>query len=201
MIATCVPFYLLRPPSAYHKLHTPAGAAANRSIIDDFGVQTSTSVLAAGIYGVVVFGSFCTWLPTYLVTHFEGIRDISALYDSTFPYLIALFVPTGFAAKTFLFTPAMAAKPDQEEGAAVFDPMTATLRGTLAYNFVPQSKRGRTLLARTATLIAVSGVHTWLHTYGAVEGAEGFGAAGWSSIWAFAAALTGGAFWLVGDVD
>ena len=203
IIATCLPFYLLRDRSAFHNLHTPKGAVANRTVIDDWGVQISTSMLAAGVYGVVVFASFGTWLPSYLVTHFEGIRDISTLYDSTFPFLIAFFVPAGFAAKTFLFTPTMAAKrgPAEEEATATFDPENSTLGETFVYNFWGYSKRVKTLITRTAALVTVSSVHTWLHTYGAVEGAEGFGAVGWASVWALAALLTSAAYLVVGDVE
>ena len=34
-----------------------------------------------------------------------------------------------------------------------------------------------------------------------VEGAEAYGAAGWAGVWAAAAAVTGGAFWCVADVE
>ena len=203
LISPCAPFYAFRKLSPYHKFTTPKGAAANRSIIDDIGVQVSTSLLAAGIYGLVVYGSFLSWLPSYLVIHFEGIRDISALYDSTFPAIIAVFIPIGFAAKTFLFTPTLAALPDEKEERAIkrFDPETATLKETFVFNVWGHSKRVKTLLVRTATLIVVGGVHTWLHTYGAVEGAEGFGAVGWSSVWALAALVTALAYLFVGDVE
>ena len=200
--AICIPFLLLRDVSAFHQLHTPKGKAANRSIIDDFGVQTSTSLLAAGIYGVIVFGSFTTWLPSYLVTHFEGIRDVSSLYSSTFFYLCLIFVPTGFAARVFLFTPTMAAKPDEADmQLAKFNPESATLAETMAYNVWGHSKRTRTMIARTTILVVMGFVHTWLHTYGAVEGAEGFGAVGWASVWALAAAVTGTSLLVVGDVE
>ena len=204
LIAFCVPFSLLRDRLAYHHLTTPRHAGvSNRSIIDDFGVQASTTLLATGVYGVVVFGSYGTWLPQHLVMHFEGIRDISALYDSKFPYLLLAFFPMGVAAKTFLFTPTMAAKPDEEEEEEIehFDPSTATLSETLVYNLWGHSKRIKTLIERTVALIAVASVHTFLHTYGAVEGAEGFGAVGWSLVWAVAAAVTSLAYLYVGDVE
>ena len=201
-VATFVPFYLLRISSSVHSIQTPKGVAANRSVINDFGIQISTSLLAASIYGVVVLGSFGTWLPVYLVTHFDGIRDISALYEANFPLVAGGFIPVGFAAKVFLFTPATAAKPDaHDKSTAAFNPETATLYETIMYNLWGYSKRTRTMIKRTATLVTVSGLHTWLQTYASVEGAEGFGAAGWSSVWAVAAMLTGVAFWWVADVD
>ena len=96
----------------------------------------------------------------------------------------------------------MAAKPDEAElQMARFEPETATLAETVAYNVWGHSKRNRTMIERTSTLVAMGFVHTWLHTYGAVEGAEGFGAVGWASVWALAAAVTGGALLIVGDVE
>jgi len=202
MVATCVPFLLLRGSSNYHMFKAPKGAVANRTVVNDYGVQAFTSLLAAGVYGVVIFGSFGSWMPVYLVSHFDGIRDISSLYNAQFPWLIAAFIPTGIAAKVFLFTPATAAKPDAaDKEMASFDPETASLGETIMYNLWGHSKRVRTLIERTAILVVVGGLHTWLHTFVAVDGAEGFGAAGWSSVWALAATLTGVAFWWVGDVE
>ena len=141
-------------------------------------------------------------MPKYLVTHFEGIKDISLLYNSTFIYLAGTFVPTGFAAKTFLFTPAVAAKPDpNDKKAGAFDAETSTLRETFVHTFWSHSKRVKVLIQRTGSLAAMVGMHTWLHTYVAVDGAEGYGAAGWSGVWALAATVTGFAFFWMSHVD
>lgn len=200
-LAAYAPFYSLKVSSSVHSVITPRGIAANRSVINDFGVQTYISLLAASVYGVVVFGSFGSWLPVYLVTHFDGIKDISALHNANFLFLIASFVPVGFAAKLFLFTPSQAAKADKyDKETANFNPETATFGETLLYNLWGYSHRSRQLAKRTATLVAVGGLHTWLQTYATVEGAEALGAAGWSSVWALAATLTGVAFLWVGDV-
>jgi len=188
--------------SSIHSIKTPKGVAANRTVINDYGVQVSTSVFAAGIYGVVVLASYLTWLPEYLVNHFDGIRDISGVHNTNFPWLVCSYVPMGFAAKVFIFTSSTAAKPDAyDKEIARFDPETATLVETVIYNLWGYPKRTRTVIKRTATVVAVSGLHTWLQTYVVIEGAEGLGAAGWSSVWAVAASLTGVAFWWVGDVE
>ena len=183
-------------------MRTPKGVAANRSVINDFGVQAATSLLAAGIYGLVVLTSYSSWLPIYLVTHFDGIKDISALHNKNFPFLAASFLPMGFAAKMLLFTPATAAKPDRhDKEVAKFNPEDATLGETVWYNVWGYSRRTRVLIKRTTTLIAVVGLQTSLQTYVTVEGAEAFGALGWSSVWALAATITGAAFWWVADVQ
>ena len=192
---------MLKVSSSIHSLRTPKGVAANRSIINDFGVQITTSLLAAGIYGVVVLASYSTWLPIYLVTHFDGIRDITAIHNKNFAYLAGSFLPLGFAAKVLLFTPATASKPDaHDKEVAKFNPEIATLGETVWYNVWGYSKRTRTLIKRTATLVAVAGLQTSCQTFVAIEGAELFGAIGWSSVWALATIFTGVAFWWVANV-
>ena len=202
ILTTYLPFRLLREVSPTHTLEAPKGLVSNRSVINDLSVRAYTTVLAAGIYGVVVFGSFGTWLPVYLVIHFDGIRDISAAHSAALPFLIASFLPIGYAAREFLFTAATGAKPDAyDKELARFNAATATLGETIMYNLFGYSKRTRTLVKRTATVAITAGLHTWLQTYVAIEGAEALGAAGWSGVWAIAAALTGAAYWWVGDVE
>ena len=203
VLTTYLPFRLLREESPTHSVEaSKKGLVSNRSVINDLTVRIYTAFLAAGIYAVVVFGSFGTWLPVYLVTHFDGIRDISAAHSAALPFLIVSFVPTGYAAREFLFTAATGAKPDAyDKELARFNPTTATLSETIMYNLWGYSKRTRTLIIRTATVAIAGGLHTWLQTFVAIEGAEGFGAAGWSLVWAVGAALTGAAYWWVGDVE
>ena len=202
ILAAWLPFYFLKVSSSIHSVKTPRGVAANRSVINDYGVQIATSLLAAGIYGVVVLTSYSSWLPTYLVTHFDGIVDITALHNKNFAWLVGSFLPLGFAAKVFLFTPATASKPDRhDKEVAKFDPESATLGETVWYNIWGYSHRTRSLIKRTMTLVVVGGLHTSQQTYITIKGAEGYGAIGWSSVWALAATLTGAAFWWVGDVQ
>ena len=197
-----IPFYTLKVSSSIHSIKTPKGVAANRSVINDYGVQVYTSLLAAGIYTVVIFGSYSSGLRIFLATHFDGLPDISAAYSQNLPWLILSFLPTGLAAKMFLFTPATAAKADKhDKQTAAFNPETATLGETVMYNLWGFSHRARILIKRTATLVAVGTAHTVIQTYGSLEGAEFSGAVGWSSMWGLAATLTGAAFLWVGDVD
>lgn len=201
-LATYIPFRLLRPLSPAHNPEAPKGAVSNRSVINDWEVSVYNSFLAAGIYGLTVYGSFGTWLPVYLVTHFDGLRDISAAHNARLPFLIASFIPIGIAAKSFLFTPATGAKRDLGDiKRTAFNPETATLVETVEYNVWGYSKRTRTMIQRTATLATVVFLTSWLKVAQTVEGAESSGAAGWAGVWATAAMLTGTAFWWVGHVD
>lgn len=201
-LSTYIPFRLLRDPSATHRSVTPKSTVANRSLINDSSVRIYTSLLAAAIYAVVVFGSLGSWLPLYLVLHFDGLRDISAAHGAALPKLIVLSLPVGWAAREFIFTPSTGSRPDSYDAQlASFDPETATLRETFLYNVWGYSKRTRTLIKRTLTLAAITGLHNWLQTYVAIEGTESSGAAVWSAVWALAAVVTGAAFWWVGDVE
>ncbi len=188
--------------SATHSLHAPKGSVANRSIINDIPVRALTTLLAAGIYGVLVYGSYSTWLPVHLVVYFDGLRDISTAHTAALPFLIASFIPVGYAAREFLFAPATGARLNLGDiRARAFNPATATLGETVMYNLWGYSKRTRELIKRTATLVAVSGFNTWLQTFVTVEGVESYGAAGWAAVWAGAAALTGLMYAWVGDVE
>lgn len=202
ILTTYLPFRLLRQSSATRIYYPPDVLVFNRSVINDFAIRTYTSLLGAAIYGVIVFGSFGSWLPVYLVVHFDGIKDITAAHTDILPKLIALALPVGYAAREFIFTPAVGAQPDSRDSiTASFNPETASLGETIMWNLWGYSKRTRILIKRTATLVAISGLHTWLQTYVAVQGTEFYGAAGWSGVWAVAAMVTGAAYWWVGDVE
>jgi len=201
VLTTYIPFRLLRDMSPTHSTNPPKGSVANRSIINDLGVRFFTTLLAACIYAVTVYASFCTWLPVHLVVHFDGLRDVSPAHNAALPFLIASSLPIGYAAREFLFTPATGARPGLDDiKAKAFNPASASLLETIKYN-VHVQKRTRILLKRTTILIAATAIHTWLHTYVTLEGSEYWGALGWSGLWAGAAALTGIAFWWITDVD
>ena len=202
LLAISIPFYFLRKSSVAHQFQPPDNSVANRSVISDWSIQVLTTLLSSGVYASLVEISFRTWAPRFFVTHFEGIKDLSKVYNPQFLLLYAAFLPVGFAARAFLFNPSTAAKPDAyDERVAAFDPETATLGETFIQNIFGHSIGTRILTRRTLTLAAVVGIHTWLHTYLVVDGAEGFGAIGWSSIWVLSAIITGLGFGWVENVS
>lgn len=202
VLSTYLPFQLLRDSSPVHQPEVSKDMVANRSILNDYHIKLSTSILAAAVYGLVVFASFRGWLPEFLIVHFEGLRDLSGAHEAALPFLTLGFTLSGYAAQSFLFVPALGAKPDVHDmQMAEFNPETATLSETVWYNVWGYSKRSRTLIKRTATLAFASAMQTGLRTYITVEGVEFAGAAGWAAMWASAALLVGGVLWWVGDVD
>ena len=201
-LAAYIPFSALRPVSPSHNAEAPAKSVSNRSILNDLPSSIFISILAASIYGVILYGSFITWIPSFLVNYFDGVRDLSAAYSAALPFFVVSFIPYGFAARKFMFTPAIGAKPDLGDiRNSAFNPETASLSETVMHNLWGYSKRTRTLVKRTATLAALTGLYTWFQVFVTVEGAEGYGAAGWASPWVVATALTGTAFWWVGNVE
>ena len=201
-MTTYIPFRLLRPVLPTHSSEAPKGAIANRTIINDLPVAVFTSLLAAGIYGIVLYSSFATWLPTHLILHFDGLRDLTGAYEATVALLLPAFIPSGIAAKSFLFTPSTGARADLGDiKNSAFNPETATLWETVLYNLWGYSKRTRTIIKRTATLAAVVYLNTFLQVFVTVEGADAIGAAGWACVWATATVLTGSALWWVGNVE
>ncbi|KAL8682330.1 MAG: hypothetical protein Q9186_001606 [Xanthomendoza sp. 1 TL-2023] len=200
--STYLPFTLLRDSSPVHRSEAKKHEVANKSILDDFNIRLYTSFLAAVMYGIVIYGSFRSWLPGFLIVHFDGLKDLSGAYEAALPGVTIGFLISGYAAQSFLFVPALGAKPDAHDiQMAEFDPETATLGQTIWYNVWGYSKRSRTLIKRTVTLILVSAMQTGLRTVITVEGVDVVGAAGWAAMWAMAATLVGSGFWWVGDVE
>ena len=196
-ITTYVPFRLLRPLSPAHAASSRHGRVANRDIVTDFSVQAYTTLLAAAIYSVTLYGAYASYLPIYLVSYFNNIPSIAAAHAATpislFPTTLAL----GVAARSFIFTPAAAAsglKP------APLDTVGASLSETFWYNFWGYSKRTRVVVLRTLALMLVSGTNTFVQTFVTLEGVEAMGAAAYSAVWVLASGITGLALGLVSAV-
>lgn len=195
---TYLPFRLLRPLSAAHALSSSSfRTVPNRDIITDCSVQALTTVLAASIYSVVLYAAYITYLPVVLVTYFNDIPSIAAAHESNYITLLPFTLIAGLAAKSFIFTPVTAIGAD---AAMEFDPVTANFWETLMYNVWGYSARTKAVIKRTATLVILSGVNTFIQVFGTIQGVEPQGAAAYSALWVVAAALTGLALSVVGAV-
>ncbi|KAG4432594.1 hypothetical protein IFR05_011919 [Cadophora sp. M221] len=202
-LTTYIPFRLLRPLSLAHSASTSKHSVAvrNKDIITSYTIQTYTTILAGAIYAVTLFTSYTTFLPVYLVTYFDGIRSIAAAHPNS---LVTIFPTTfilGLAAKSFIFTPTVTAAPTAEDAKyAAFHPETATLGETFWYNVWGFSSRQKVMIKRTATLMLVTGVNTFVQTFVTIEGVEATGAVVYSGVWVAAAMITGITLGVVGDV-
>ncbi|OLN94006.1 hypothetical protein CCHL11_03372 [Colletotrichum chlorophyti] len=199
MLSTFVPFRLLRPLSGAH-----AGAknVPNREIIADIPIQIYTTILAAAIYSLTLFAAYKTYLPTTLVVYFEGLPNLAPVYAINFLATLPVTIAFGIAARTFIFTPFVGTgETAEDEKLAEFDPVTATLGETLAWNLWGYTTREKVVILRTAAAILVTGVNTYLQTYKTVNGVESYGAALYAGAWVGAAFLTGVGLAFVGGGD
>ncbi|PVH86840.1 hypothetical protein DL98DRAFT_510314 [Cadophora sp. DSE1049] len=202
-LTTYIPFRLLRPLSLAHSASTSKHSVSvrNKDIITSNSIQAYTTLLGGAIYAVTLFTSYSTFLPVYLVTYFDGIHSIAAAHASS---PIAIFPTTfvlGLAAKSFIFTPTVTAAPTTADAKnAVFNPETATFSETFWYNVWGYSSRKKVVIKRTATLMLVTGVNTFVQTFVTIEGVEATGAVVYSGVWVAAALITGATLGVVGDV-
>lgn len=164
----------------------------NRAIISDAQTVLATSLLGAAVYGVSLFAAFQTFLPAFMVVHFDNLPSLAAAHAANLPLLVATLLPVGFAAREFVLVPSLAAQSSRADAERkAFNPETAGLREHVVYNLWWFSKGTRVLVKRTAALVALTFAHSWSHAGTVLEGADEVGAAGYSGVWAVAATLTG----------
>ncbi|KAJ0109191.1 hypothetical protein J7T55_009522 [Diaporthe amygdali] len=202
VIASFVPFLLLRPLSAAHK---SSSSTPNREIIADKPIQVLSTLLASFIYSVVLFLSYKTFLPGILVLYFIGIPTVEPLHSATSIYVsplaTTLALASGIAARSFIFTPlAATGRTEADEKAAQFDPVNASLGETLWWNIWGYTTQTKVGVARTIVLMVVTGINTTLQGTLTISGVEATGAAVYASIWVVAAFFTGVGLGAVGEV-
>ncbi|KAI0024739.1 hypothetical protein F4780DRAFT_552294 [Xylariomycetidae sp. FL0641] len=191
-LATYAPFRLLRPLSRAHgdPSHIP-----NAEIATDTPIALLTTLLAGAIYSVTLLFAYATYLPTALVVYFDGLPSIVRAHESSYVGLLPVSLALGFAARVFLFTPAVPADAKTRN----FDPVAASLGDTLLWNLWGWSDQTKVVLSRTALLMLLSGANSFVQTALTINGVEAHGAAAWSSVWVLAAAITGVAMAAVGS--
>ncbi|RWA12392.1 hypothetical protein EKO27_g2709 [Xylaria grammica] len=197
-LATYIPFRLIRSLSRAHANPT---AAPNADILTDAPIALLTTLLAGAIYSVSLLFAYATYLPTYLVVYFTDLPSLVRAHESSYVGILPIALALGFAARIFIFTPAEATgrtSADVENEA--FDPAKASLRETVRWNFLGWSSKTKVAMQRTALIMLVTGVNTFLRTWLTIMGVETAGAAAWSSVWILAAAVTGAALSAVGGV-
>lgn len=208
VVTISLPFALFRQLNRGHA--NPESKTQNQQVVQDKGIQWLVTIFGSSVYSIVIYGSFITWIPTYMVTHFDGLRSVEKAHGAAVLTFLALFLPLGFAASQFIFVPAVGSAanpgltdPNIAPEKVPFNPQTATFAQTLAYNiglsaagFTPRMK---ILAKRTAILSASSFINSFVRSYVTIEGTELFGALGWASVWALAAGLTGVGYAWVGD--
>lgn len=193
-----LPFYLLRRVNTYNARPNTSRPNTISELAIDRSIQLYMSMFAAAMYSLIVYSSFYTWLPVYMILHFDEVRSLESAHNAALPVLFAACIPVGYAAKNFLFKPSIAVA---RTPSFVFDPKSATLRETVAYNFGFGASESRysVLVRRTVLLAWFSFLNTFVRVFGTVEGTEAFGAAGWAALWSFAALAVGAGFAWIGE--
>lgn len=202
LVSNTVPFFLLRPLSPHNAVIVRKdNPTPNASLASNIPIRLYVTLFAAAVYAVTVYTSLFTWLPVYLVTHFDSIRTLEYAHSASLPVLLLAFIPLGYAAKDFLFTASIASARSQFDYQP-FNPESASLAETLAWNvgLSGWGPREDVILKRTALLVFMTLTSSFAKIFGTVEGAEEWGALGWGSVWASASLLTGIGFAWVGDV-
>ncbi|GAB7353087.1 hypothetical protein MBLNU459_g3631t1 [Dothideomycetes sp. NU459] len=197
-----LPFYLLRPLNFHNALNSTSAPGSTNELAADRSVQFYMTLLAASIYSLIVYTSFYTWLPVYMITYFDEVRSLEAAHNAVMPILFFAFIPIGNSAKDFLFSSSIAASRGPGSVAPKrFNPRAASLSETVLYNFglASHSSREAVLSRRTLILVLFSAANTFVRVFGTVEGTEIYGAAGWAGLWSAAALTVGIAFRWAGD--
>ncbi|ROT35689.1 hypothetical protein SODALDRAFT_328066 [Sodiomyces alkalinus F11] len=198
MLSTFAPFQLLRPLSGAHVRE--AKNVANREILTDIPIQAYTTLLSAMIYGITLFSALHTYLPTSFAVYFEGLPDLTPAYTANYLSLLPVALAFGFAARSFIFTPFTATGRSKEDGKLEqFDPVTATLGETVLYNLWGYTTRGKVIILRTAVVMVMTGISTYLQCFMTIGGVEPRGAASYAGPWVVASFLTGVALAFVGE--
>jgi hypothetical protein len=168
--------------------------APNNEILTSTSIQIYTTILAAAIYSVTLYTAYLTFLPVQFATYFSNIPTLAPAYAATPISLFPLSIFLGLAAKSFIFTPSVAAESSLAEAKkAAFNPATASLGEHIVYNVWGYSKRSKVVIKRTVALMLVSGVNTFVQAFFTIEGVEAAGAVSYASVWLIANGITGSA--------
>lgn len=136
-----------------------------------------------------------------LVTYFNDIPTIATAHSATMVTLLPLSLALGFAARTFIFTPAaVATRSPVEAEEKTFNQATASFGESFKQNVWDIDARENTIITRTLTLIFLTGGNTFVQCFMTIEGVEALGAITYAAVWAIAAGLTGVSLGLVGAV-
>ncbi|OAG34312.1 hypothetical protein AYO21_11522 [Fonsecaea monophora] len=205
MIGNALPYYLLRPLApSHHPNSAPKSSLRNRPILTDPYTTIATSLLATAIFAVLLEASFATFLPTWLVVYFTGLRTLEPAHlgPAGLPTLLLALIPAGWACMEFLFAPSTAADTVVNAGPA-FDPSTATFWEHAYHNaWGWYSARQKELIGRTGLLTGLIFAEIVLTLWGTLAGVEVTGALGYAGIWGLGCVVIGGVLdWVGGPSD
>jgi hypothetical protein len=151
-----------------------------------------------------MYASYASWIPTFLVTHFDGLADLRAAYEGpkTLVPMFLTFLLPGWAAREFLFVSSVG-HPRADERGPAFEERRGELLMSSIYRrtWVPLSMKTKILISRTCVMTAMIMANTVVQILGTVAGADMKGALGWAGIWAGATVIVGSIYGWIEAID
>lgn len=180
----------------------------NRSILTDPYTSLATSLLGTTIFAVLLELAFATFLPSFLIANFTGLRTLDAAHAGPAGLLTLLvaLVPAGWACMEFLFAPSTSATSSVALAPgtnAQFDPVTSGFWSHVYWNVWGwYSIRQKELIWRAAVLGALVAAETMVFCTIVLDGVTVVGGLGYSGLWAAGVAVLGGVLdWVGGPSD
>lgn len=194
VVCPSLPIIFMRSfTSVHNRSRALPGIVPNRSILQDRLTSIYTTLVPSAVFSLVLYISYRTWLPAYLVVHFEGIPSITAVHagPATLPTLFATFLLPGWLVRDFLFVSSTGApadtKPQPSAGRQGEYLITTVYRRTWGV----LSTKTKVLVKRTVLLAVAAAADSAIQIPVTVKGADYDGAAGWGAVWSFAILIIG----------
>jgi hypothetical protein len=191
VVSTAAPFAILRSVApAHHAVDKSAKHfVRNRPILTDTYTTAATSILAATIFAVLLEISFATFLPEFLVSHFEHISTLEPAHSgpAQLPILVLGLLPAGLACTSYLFAPSTAAPiKDRVE----MDTQTAGFLDHVKWNLWGwYTSRQQELIKRAFVMATLMSTEILVQCLASLDGVDPLGAAGYTGIWTTGVAL------------
>ncbi|KAK2812795.1 hypothetical protein FQN50_001124 [Emmonsiellopsis sp. PD_5] len=242
LFSNTLPFHLFRETKPIHKPQlttsrtTTAPAVSikahqDETILADTPTKVYTTLIATSVLTFTLYSGFATWLPTYLVSHFDGLPDLRAVHAGPqgFVSMFITLLPAGCVLRDFLFVSPIAEAQREEmeevsEEAGEHKKHPSRQERTETETETAKEEEGwkagellvlylyrkywaalptktRVLVAHTAAVAVMMLLNTVVQVVGTISGAEMEGALGWGMVWSLAAGVTGWLFGWVGGVE
>ncbi|KEY70262.1 hypothetical protein S7711_04370 [Stachybotrys chartarum IBT 7711] len=191
-VSAAIPFYFFRPLSGAH------ASPAVREFVD-LPLLVYTTALSSAIYTVTLVLSLRLFLPRILILYFDRIPSLEPAYAASYAATLPVTLLLGAAASAFIFTPfAATGKAKEDDRIGEFDPVEASLSETVWWNFWGYTAKAKVVIRRTAIVMLLTGVNTYLNCTRTMYGVESKGALAYALVWVAAAFGTGVSLGLVG---
>lgn len=195
-VSVAVPFTYFRRKAAA----TSASSGPKSSVLQDKPTAIYTTLLATLTYTLSLYASFVTWLPAFLVSHFDGLPDISVVHGGPrgFVSMSLRLLLAGYAVRVFIFRGSAGESRTRESANKYTERQGEFLVKSLYRKYwVPLAANTKALVQRTAVLSLMIFLNTVVQVVGTINGAEVSGALGWGGLWTAATVAIGAIFWWI----